>query len=159
MMKMENEIISFQKDLSEYNIHLSKIQIDQFLQYYELMIEWNSFMNLTAITDFSEVVKKHYVDSISLIKAFPDLSQKSYSLIDVGTGAGFPGFNLGMAASCALVNDKLVLRTMTVELVHLSLVLVERHRHNVIVNAYIERACDICMAYSDIAIERHLSIG
>ncbi len=94
MMKKENEIISFQKDLSEYNIHLSQIQIDQFLQYYELMTEWNSFMNLTAITDFSEVIKKHYVDSISLIKAFPDLSQKSYSLIDVGTGAGFPGIPL-----------------------------------------------------------------
>ena len=94
MSKIENDILSFQKDLEEFHIDLSDMQIGQFIQYYELLIEWNSFMNLTAITDFSEVVKKHYVDSISLIKAIPDLSQKNYSVIDVGTGAGFPGIPL-----------------------------------------------------------------
>lgn len=94
MNKMENEIISFQKDLEEYNIILNQMQIEQFLKYYDLLTEWNSFMNLTAITEFSEVVKKHFVDSISLIMAIPDLSEKTYSLIDVGTGAGFPGIPL-----------------------------------------------------------------
>jgi len=94
MDKRNDEIISFQNDLKEYNIILNQMQIDRFLQYYQLLIKWNSFMNLTTITDFPEVVKKHYVDSISLIRAVPDLSEKPYSLIDVGTGAGFPGIPL-----------------------------------------------------------------
>lgn len=94
MDKRESEITSFQKDLKEFDIYLDKMQMDQFLQYYELLIEWNSFMNLTAITEFSEVVKKHYVDSLSIVKAIPDLSEKKYSLIDIGTGAGFPGIPL-----------------------------------------------------------------
>ena len=66
-----------------------------FLQYYELLVEWNSFMNLTAITDYDEVIKKHFVDSLSLIKAI-DLS-KEISVIDIGTGAGFPGIPLKIA--------------------------------------------------------------
>ena len=51
-------------------------------------------MNLTTITDFEEVVLKHFIDSISLVKAIPDLSEKKYNLIDIGTGAGFPGIPL-----------------------------------------------------------------
>lgn len=84
----------FKKDINEFQIELSEKQISQFQFYYELLIEWNSFMNLTAITDFSEVLKKHFIDSVSLIKAVPDLKTNSYSLIDVGTGAGFPGIPL-----------------------------------------------------------------
>ena len=88
-------IDSFQKDLEELNIKLEKRQMCQFLQYYELLVEWNSFMNLTAITDYDEVIKKHFVDSLSLIKAI-DLS-KEISVIDIGTGAGFPGIPLKIA--------------------------------------------------------------
>ena len=88
-------IDSFEKDLEELNIKLEKRQMCQFLQYYELLVEWNSFMNLTAITDFDEVIKKHFIDSISLIKAI-DLS-KELSVIDIGTGAGFPGIPLKIA--------------------------------------------------------------
>lgn len=88
-------IDSFEKDLEELNINLEKRQICHFLQYYELLVEWNSFMNLTAITDFDEVIKKHFIDSLSLIKAI-DLS-KNYSVIDIGTGAGFPGIPLKIA--------------------------------------------------------------
>ena len=51
-------------------------------------------MNLTAITEFNEVMKKHFIDSLSLIRAVPDINVKAYSLIDVGTGAGFPGIPL-----------------------------------------------------------------
>jgi len=58
------------------------MQIQQFLIYYEMLVEWNSFMNLTAITEYEEVMKKHFIDSISLIKAF-DVSGK-VSVIDVG---------------------------------------------------------------------------
>ena len=83
---------SFMKDLSEWDIELSEVQKQQFIDYYELLVEWNSFMNLTTITEFDDVIKKHFVDSISLIKAI-DLSD-SKSLIDIGTGAGFPGIPL-----------------------------------------------------------------
>lgn len=93
-MDQIDEMLLFQKDLKEFNIHLQQKQIDQFIQYYDLLIKWNSFMNLTAITEFSEVLKKHYTDSASLIKAIPDLSKRPYTLIDVGTGAGFPGIPL-----------------------------------------------------------------
>lgn len=85
---------SFIDNLKEFKINLTKEQINQFIIYYELLIEWNSFMNLTAITEFDEVIKKHFVDSISLIKALPDIKDKEYTLIDIGTGAGFPGIPL-----------------------------------------------------------------
>ena len=86
---------SFEKDLEELNIKLEKRQVCHFLQYYELLVEWNSFMNLTAITDFDEVIKKHFIDSLSLIKSI-DLS-RNFSVIDIGTGAGFPGIPLKIA--------------------------------------------------------------
>lgn len=85
----------FEKDLKELGIQLTDIQMDQFMKYYELLVEWNSFMNLTGITEFEEVMKKHFIDSLSLIKAV-DLNE-SLSVIDVGTGAGFPGLPLKIA--------------------------------------------------------------
>lgn len=91
----------FEKNMENIGIFLNEKQITQFLQYYELLIEWNSFMNLTAITDFDEVINKHFMDSLLLIKAY-DLNQKkkdgsNLSIIDVGTGAGFPGIPLKIA--------------------------------------------------------------
>lgn len=85
----------FEKDLEEFGITLSEEQIHQFITYYEMLVEWNEFMNLTAITDYDEVMKKHFVDSVSLIKAF-DISKK-VTVIDIGTGAGFPGIPLKIA--------------------------------------------------------------
>ena len=54
-------------------------------------------MNLTAITQYDEVMKKHFVDSLSLIKAYEDIDQKEMKVIDIGTGAGFPGLALKIA--------------------------------------------------------------
>lgn len=85
----------FHKDLSDLNIHITEMQIRQFLTYYEMLTEWNEVMNLTAITEYEDVIKKHFVDSVSLVKAC-DLSG-SLSVIDIGTGAGFPGLALKIA--------------------------------------------------------------
>lgn len=85
----------FIRDLSELNISLEETQIAQFIKYYELLVEWNQRMNLTAITDYDDVMKKHFIDSLSLIKAY-DVNRK-IKVIDVGTGAGFPGLPLKIA--------------------------------------------------------------
>lgn len=85
----------FEKDLEELGISLSDGQMAQFLSYYEMLVEWNGRMNLTAITEYGDVLKKHFVDSLSLVKAC-DLGSPG-SLIDVGTGAGFPGLALKIA--------------------------------------------------------------
>lgn len=94
---MEKQLEIFEKDLKQLHLKLSKKQILQFISYYELLIDWNSRMNLTAITEFEDVLKKHFIDSLSLISAVSDLAQKQYDLIDVGTGAGFPGIPLKIA--------------------------------------------------------------
>ena len=86
---------NFLKYLKEWKIELSDVQIQQFIQYYELLVEKNKVMNLTGITEWEEVVQKHFVDSLALVKAV-DLSQKS-RILDMGTGAGFPGIPLKIA--------------------------------------------------------------
>lgn len=72
-----------------FGINLTDKQIEQFEKYYELLIEWNKVMNLTAITEFEEVMQKHFVDSLSIAGSMD--METCTTLIDVGTGAGFPG--------------------------------------------------------------------
>lgn len=91
---MKKDFSQLKKDLNGFGIELTAEMEEQFLLYYNMLIEWNSFMNLTAITDFDEVLKKHFTDSVSLIRAIPDLAEKRFKVIDVGTGAGFPGIPL-----------------------------------------------------------------
>ncbi len=89
------DMIQFCKDCKSVNITLTDLQMKQFQRYYELLVEWNSFMNLTAITEYSEVLKKHFFDSLSIAKTM-DMT-KVISMIDIGTGAGFPGIPLKIA--------------------------------------------------------------
>lgn len=83
------------QELINNSLFLTDIQIEQFLMYYELLIEKNKVINLTAITDYKQVVYKHFIDSLSLIRAI-DLKY-DYDIIDLGTGAGFPGIPLKIA--------------------------------------------------------------
>mgnify|MGYP000824101260 CR=1 FL=1 len=90
----EYNLEGFERGLFELGIKLSEEQKTQFLQYYELLVEWNSFMNLTAITEFDQVITKHFLDSLSLVKVC-DVAQAG-RILDVGTGAGFPGMPLAI---------------------------------------------------------------
>ena len=88
----------FIEGLAQFDIVCTDIQLKQFQQYYEILTKWNQVMNLTAITEYEEVVTKHFLDSVSLVKILPDLldQQKNHGkkLLDLGTGAGFPGIPL-----------------------------------------------------------------
>lgn len=83
------------KDALLFGVELTDNQLSQFYTYYEMLIEWNRKINLTAITDFDEVLKKHFLDSIAIGRV---INQKdSVSMLDIGTGAGFPGIPIKIA--------------------------------------------------------------
>lgn len=86
---------AFLADLKEWNLELSELQLSQLEKYYEMLVEKNKVMNLTGITEFEEVVLKHFVDSLAIANIL-DMSGVN-SLIDVGTGAGFPGIPIKIA--------------------------------------------------------------
>ena len=85
----------FKSKLNELNISLTEQMYQQFDKYYEILVEWNKVMNLTGITEYEEVNEKHFVDSLSIVK-IQDLKNIE-SVIDIGTGAGFPGIPLKIA--------------------------------------------------------------
>jgi 16S rRNA (guanine527-N7)-methyltransferase len=86
---MENKQLL--KDLSQkINIDLTDAQINNFEKYQDLLLEWNEKINLTAITEENDIIIKHFVDSLTISKYFNDNAK----IIDVGTGAGFPGIPL-----------------------------------------------------------------
>ncbi len=84
--------------LQSFEFTLTEEQLKQFHIYYENLVEWNKVMNLTAITEVNEVYVKHFLDSLAIVKAVPmETLEKGFTLIDVGTGAGFPGLPIAIA--------------------------------------------------------------
>ena len=92
---MNYNLEHFIEELNKLHIELDENQINQFINYYEMLIEKNKVMNLTAITDFDEVIDKHFIDSLNLFRLV-DLKSEKY-ILDLGTGAGFPGIPLKIA--------------------------------------------------------------
>lgn len=86
---------AFIEELNKISVELSEKQLEQFKLYYEMLVEKNKVMNLTGITEWDEVLEKHFLDSISLIRVY-DL-RRNISIMDMGTGAGFPGIPLKIA--------------------------------------------------------------
>ena len=82
------------KGAEEFGLKLDEQQVKQLLDYKDLLKEWNQKINLTAIEDDREVIIKHYIDSMSIA---PYLKNGKHTLIDVGTGAGFPGIPMKIA--------------------------------------------------------------
>ena len=92
---MEYNFDKFLSELKNIGVELTERQLEQFRIYYEMLVEKNKVMNLTGITEWNEVLEKHFLDSISLIRVY-NLRQK-INVIDMGTGAGFPGIPLKIA--------------------------------------------------------------
>ena len=92
---MPYNLSTLENGCRELGIELSEKQKKQFIQFYEFLVEKNKVMNLTGITEFEEVLTKHFLDSLACVKAV-DMT-KVKTLMDIGTGAGFPGVPLKIA--------------------------------------------------------------
>ncbi len=87
---MEEFVEELKKQAEQIGINLSELQINKMHKYMNLMLEWNEKMNLTAITEEKEIIQKHFIDSLTIVKYI----EGNAKIIDVGTGAGFPGIPL-----------------------------------------------------------------
>lgn len=94
---LQNTEQRFKEQLSMFSLQLSDEQLRQFRLFYENLIKWNEVMNLTAITEESEVYSKHFLDSLSIVGLIDPKSFEKLSIIDIGTGAGFPGLPVAIA--------------------------------------------------------------
>ncbi len=93
--KLNYNLINLQKGLDWYDVSYDDAKIDKLITFYEMVVEKNKVMNLTGITDFDEFVDKHFLDSLAINKAYPEIKD-GINVIDVGTGAGFPGIPLAI---------------------------------------------------------------
>lgn len=96
-MKIEEFSSNLKEKLDKIDIEINKEQSQKFYNYMNLLLEWNEKINLTAITEPNEVILKHFVDSATIIKYIED----NMEIVDVGTGAGFPGIPLNIINSKA----------------------------------------------------------
>lgn len=85
-----NDLLISSVEFLNLNIELTDKMLKQFITYKDKILEWNKNINLTAIIDEKDIILKHFIDSISILKVI-NLNNKNISLIDIGTGAGFPG--------------------------------------------------------------------
>ena len=95
MLNNTYDVTAFKNNLKEFGLALTENQVEQYLRYYELLVEWNEKINLTAITEEQDVMVKHFLDSLSGASVI-SLSECT-SVADIGTGAGFPGLPLAIA--------------------------------------------------------------
>lgn len=94
---MQNEMSLrdlLKEGVKEFSYDLGEVQVEQLLKYKDILMEWNEKMNLTAIEEDSDIIIKHYIDSLSIL---PHISNTEARVIDVGTGAGFPGIPMKIA--------------------------------------------------------------
>lgn len=91
---MMNNINILKEGAKELGLSLNDKQIDQFLKYKDLLVDWNKKINLTAITEDQDIMIKHFLDSISCTKL--SYIKDNHKVIDVGTGAGFPGIPINI---------------------------------------------------------------
>ena len=87
--KFENKLYNLAKEI---NVLLNEEQLNQFYEYMNLLIEWNKKINLTAITEEDDIILKHFIDSMTVFKHLGG----SRKIVDVGTGAGFPGIPISI---------------------------------------------------------------
>ncbi len=81
------------KELSKkINVDLTDEQVEKFYEYMNLLLEWNEKINLTAITEMDDIILKHFIDSMTILKYVKEKDK----IIDVGTGAGFPGIPISI---------------------------------------------------------------
>ena len=91
-MKLEEFSIELKEKYNKIDVKIKDKEVEQFYEYMNSLLEWNEKINLTAITEPKEVILKHFIDSITIQKYI----QKENSVVDVGTGAGFPGIPLNI---------------------------------------------------------------
>ena len=89
---MKYDFTKFRNSMNSIGIELTDSQLNAFETYYDMLIDRNKVMNLTAITEFDEVMDKHFLDSVYLFRSIK--LEADYKLVDIGTGAGFPGIPL-----------------------------------------------------------------
>ena len=122
------------KELNALSIEISDVQAKQFYTYMNLLIEWNKKINLTAITEENEIVTKHFVDSLIISKYL----QESKNVMDIGTGAGFPGVPL------KIINNDInmeLLDSLNKRIIFLNEVIIQLELRNI--NAIHSRAEDL----------------
>lgn len=77
---------------NKININLTDEQTEKYFEYMNLLLEWNEKINLTAITEMDDIILKHFIDSMTILKYI----EEGQNIIDIGTGAGFPGIPIAI---------------------------------------------------------------